>query len=677
MRRKGQMGFFVILGIIVVVAVVIILTYSTSTITPSNVPQTVAQQQKLVSDSVINVGRAGASEAIKWVEQQGGFIEPDYSNSVLFNKVAVPYWQMCGDTSRTPGLNDIRDRIEDAVWKYINGSVAAKQVYYGKNVTYDLSRLEVDASINENKIDFLVTLPTSVNGYPIRQPYTFTAPTNLGRIYEFGSAFVIDNANKRMLEQFTINTIYFSDEIETQGVLTECGDGIYQTGEQISRALMKIIDHTLANIIWWQPMPAADDETKVYSIETVGGKEYTDLEVRLYLPDGFDLSRSNPMHISNSKHIARVAIWDIPVCITPYNWKYSVDYPAIVRVKDELTGDYMNFAVMVDINEMDEGDCSEYVSSTINLSLGCSARLRIVDSSGSPIENATASFSGMYIGESGADGIIQGPVPCGTGNITMSHPEYGLYELETDDSNINGSYTLLLKPEMEANFRQVSIDTQRTIFWIPVYHKCTIKHAINQISLDFQSNRGQYYVSNINSMSADFSCLESGNCDRCSATSNLTACRMCIDACNTLFSDAKTVNYIPGDEYTIRGDMWNMVNFKAAGAFMKNYEILETDDSYYFYVPTDYSLYIDDSVRKDLTEDMKWKCDLDPVYGEEQNSRVNMKMGCSCERLEELVDNEFGSCINSTQRLAMFSPCNKAMIFNTIKNSCGYEVIGC
>jgi hypothetical protein len=682
--RKGQAEYIVLVGIILVIAVISYFALSTGSIFPKILPPGIEQEKKLVEDSVTNVGRQGADLAIQWLEQQGGYLTPDLSESVIFTQVAVPYWQKCG-TAMIPEKTDIRDRLQTSVKNYILNSLLNKSDYFGKNVTFDLQGMYVQANMLDNKIDFSVYMPTTIQGHSIPQPYTFSVPTRFGEIYEFGKRFAQENAQNRFLDHFTINTIYFSGDLETQGVLTQCGQGIYQSGPDIEKGLENVITYTLANTIWWQPMPSADDESKMYAIESVGGMTYDHLDIGFYLPDDFDLQGSFPMHMTNADSSAAAPIiFIMPVCFAPYNWKYSVDYPVIVRVRDDLTGHHVNFVVLVDVDEMMPGDCSPFIGVGSLIDRNCSARIKVIGRDGQPIENVSATFGRYYIGESGEDGIIAGPISCGNANLTLNQDGYGLHTLERTIQNINSTYTLFKTPTFDMNFRQVDISSEYRIInvgmiqqQIHLYDQCEINPTTNQILTDLSSTRGDFFITNIDPDNSNYDCLNSQECQTCRTTMNSADCNACITSCQINVKPFTIVDYVPGDVYQIDTEMWDFSLIKAMGGFDIRYNIQENNQTYYMYVPTKSMPYISDSDKNALTRDIRIKCQIEPIDTIEHTGIIRMVIGCSCAELQNMVSSEMASCLNPTERNALFSGgCNVNNVKDVLRNKCGYEVIG-
>jgi len=696
------MEFLVIIGVMVVVAIVAYYSFTTSTIFPENVPQSMLQQQKLVKDGIIHISRHGANTALEWIEKQGGYVETEPANTVSFTKVSVPYWQKCNSADMAPSLSDIEEGLEDATEHYIRNSLYQKAQYFGKNVSFGVRDLSVDANILDSKIDFKVYLPTVLSGYSIEQPYTFSVPTNFKQIYEFGKNFIQENAQKRMLEHFTISTIYFSDKLATQGVLTECGESIYLSGPEIGEGLEQSIRYSISNIAWWEPMQKASDGSKSYSIESVMGKKYPQLDIGLYLPDSFSIESADSLSITNNDFVASAFIWTIPVCFAAYNWKYSVLYPVIVRVKDGLTGDYVNFAVMVDVDEMLPGNCigPHPGSGDTGIDMDCFAGITVTDSSGSPLKHASANFGGYTIGKSDEYGVIRGPVVCGTEDLGIQMPGYSFYKERISSDSINGTYTLKRIPDIDIRMSSVMMKDydgsatepdNRTVGL--QYKKCRIMPTTHTIMVNISRGEDSYLVSNVDPSSiSSADCWQSASCTACSADhTDEDNCRQCANACSADVTRNVSVSYIPSGSYTIKADMWNTQSMMGMGGFRTVFSIPEEDSTVRIYIPEESGLItISESDRARLTGKLRDECGMEPASLMEQKSVLEMLSGCSCTQLKAVIENELSWCIGSEKVESSFWEdsstcasglcetwgCNKNEVISDIEG-CGFNVRGC
>jgi len=683
--KRGQAEYVVLVGIILVLLVVAYFALSTWTIYPITVPQGIEQEKKLVGDAVTNTGRQAADEAIGWIENQGGYIVPD-AESVVFANYGVAFWQKCSDTSMAPTLAEITARLEDAMEYNINRTLHERRGFFSKNVTLDLDSISVRANIQNNKIDFSVYIPTTIQGHSIPQPYTFSVSTKLGEMHEFATKFVQDNAQKRYFEIFTATTIYYSGDLATNGVLTRCGQGIYQNSQYINKGLRDAIEYTLVNTFWWQPMPPADpNEKKVYAIESLNGDEYPQFDIGLYLPDGFILGPARPLHITNSEHLATISIFDIPICVAPYFWRYSVDYPVIIRLRDDLTGHHLNFAVQVDMKNMMPSDCSASVNlPDDDTERNCYGHITTLDRQGNPLANTSSTFGQYYFGESDLDGVIEGSIQCEDGKLILFKDGYGLYESYRTAQNINKSYTLYKLPLSEFKFKQVYIsDKYKTVLVgldeteVLTYHKCEINLATDQITIKFSSDRYNYSLTNIDPDASNYDCLSSAVCETCRLTGN--DCRSCLSSCQLYVKSSVTTDLIPGDYYDIDGDMMNYGLLKATGAFETILDMPESDSTYYVYVPSKSLPYgINDQNRMVITRELKNKCGMDPIESQEHKGVIKMVVPCSCTELLDMTRTEFPSCIDKDEREDIFGPgCTVNSVKSKILSDCNYEVLGC
>lgn len=487
--QKGQLEFAVLVGILALIVVVVVYAFMSGSIFPTPVPSGVEQEQKLIADSVTNIGRQGADLSILWLEQQGGYMSPDLNESVVFTKVAVPYWQKCS-RDMAPTLPEITGRLQDAMKNYFNYTLHGKKDYFGKNVTFDLAGLSVSANILKNKVDFSVHLPTKVQGQAVNQPYAFSVPTKLGEVHEFMASYARDAATNRYLELFILNSMYFSNtasdghpEVPTVGMLSQCGEVVSRTPEQLSSALEGIVEYTLANTAWWQPTSTDPTKPKIYGIESLGGKTYRQLDPLFYLSDRFDIPIASSIYMTNPRPLfsSRV-LTSSGLCVTTYFIQYSLTFPVILRVRDDLTGHYFNIATLVDVNEMEPGSCSghrpsitwvnkptpsggvtEYVNSSEELleALGCPdadcmALVTVKKPNGQPARGSSAVFGGCVIGIADASGMIRGNMTCGRDDLNIYHLDGYMYRrCNISSSEVGGTYTVYKYPRVNASIYEV------------------------------------------------------------------------------------------------------------------------------------------------------------------------------------------------------------------------------
>jgi hypothetical protein len=709
MVKKAQAEIIVLVGIVLLALVVIYYAVSGG-FTSSNVPPGIAEQQKAVQESFLSMAREGADRTLEVMEAHGGYPTeellggtgytiPDYT---IFMGEGVPYWAACGN-NLAPSRADIKKWFELSMENYIKNNMDGIKAKY-RNVTFDLDKLSVSASIarNTNKIDVTVNLPTKVSGYSIQNPsmypYRVSIASKLGEIYDFASNFSKAQSSKRFFEVFTTASIYMSKSLDdgypklpTGGYILGCGRTVYRTPEQISFYLREIVEYILSQTIWWQNMPVDPDKPKVYAINReIIGTEYKDLDISMALADGFSFETRQPVVLTNTKPAYTSLFWRATKCLSTYRQGYSVSYPAIIRVNDPLSGHDFNFAVkvFVDYKETDEtvdidgassnvvkmvpGNCGDIqAGGAVCTGLPCSARITVTDGEGNPIKGAVASYGGCGLGTSDASGVIQGQIKCGEHELNIyRNSSYDYFSENVSSSAINATYALHKIPEMTAHFRKVTIFKQYQDAYgsmveykpCPADHpgsrvvKCVVENAADFTEVEMLSGSKGYILTNLDQENMDLGCIENQQCKDCLGTGDQSSCMACSSLCISGFSENVKVEYIPSGFYTLNATMTNMGAMKQTGGFLSNYGIPSSANHIYFNVPSagtpDYSL--SESTKSCLAQELA-ECQMSAAS--ETAPLSTYFSDCSCSGLKALVSQFSGTCLNADDLNSAYCMC--------------------
>ncbi len=627
---KAQIEFIAILGVIIILVVAAFYALQISQNAANPVPSGTGAEQSLVKDRIEGIIRDGALLSVKWMESQGGSVLPDFGNSVSFTRVMVPYWQKCGNTY-VPSLETLTQRLENATRNYIARSLQNRtETVLGKDVAVSLEDSKVTASILDNKIELMVSLPTTVQGYAIQQPYRVSIPTKFGEIYGFMKSYAEEAAKNRYIELFLINSIYFSStksegggvhaELPTVGALTECGETLDRSSAELSTSMEELVEYTLANVQWWAPAPAVSQSAKVYTIESLKGKTYSQLNPLFMVDDNFGISIGQSVHLTNPKPLAKADLIftqfeTTGLCLGTYSISYSFRTPVILRVQDDLTNNPFNIATLVDINDLMPGSCGEMPTPqycTYNpdgstsctgsgtppaLDCGnCTARMKIVLPDGSPARGASALFGGcMLIADS--SGFAEGPVSCDAGDLLISYAAGTAAELYQRrscsilPSALNDTISLYKYPKLVIHFREVNLTT------------CNAGATSNYVLINTTSGDGcMGAANNVGEISGAAACTDTATCSQQLAMA---------EAMENTTSDA----FQPGN-HSISAVMFstNGSESKSLGAFESSFIVGTGSSDVFVYVP----LYINASLASynytmSMTQLMMTNCSINPV----------------------------------------------------------------
>jgi len=627
--KKAQIELITILGVVVVIFVIAYYALVISNQPPNPVPSGVGAEQSLVQDKVEGIIRDGALLSIKWMESQGGAVLPIFDNSVSFTRVMVPYWQKCEKTY-VPSLDLLTRQLENATYNYIAYNLYQSEIVLGKNVTVDLANTKVTASILDNKIDLQVSMPTNVQGYAIQQPYKASIPTKFGEIYRFMKAYAEEAAKNRSIELFMINSIYFSKtvneggvphaEVPTFGVLTECGETIDRTPEQLSKGMEDLLEYTLTHIYWWTTAPTDRSVPKVYAIENLKGKTYPQLNPLFFVDDNFGINIGSTVHLTNPRPLASApALFGFKtsgLCIGTYSISYAFQIPIILKVDDPLTGTPFNIATLIDINDMMPGSCGEIpapqyceykpgnniacTGSGLPPQTGCgecTAKMKVVTPDGNPAKDAMTSFGGCALPRTDASGNTEGGVSCDAGDLTIVYIKSGivsqLYQRRScgiSPAGLNGTMTVHQYPKLAVHFRDVNVTT------------CNATITSNFFIINTTSENGcQDFITNV----------------------NMTDTGACTDqlSCSQQLSHAAAEEKIPFEllqpgTHSASAYMLNSSDSSNSiiGAFESSFAIGQASRNIYVYMPLFTNLSV--TSRADivkLTNDMVTNCSISPV----------------------------------------------------------------
>jgi hypothetical protein len=679
--RKAQAEFIVILGVVFLFVVVLFYAYQSGLLGRPSIPEDVAKVQNDVRESVESVIAGGSKLLLLDMETHGGYLtdpvfigdeETYIPDRVAFVGEGTPYWQKC-QNNLSLSREDIERMFEVALRNYILRHTDEFLDLFGKNVTFDLSRLDVDANILRDKIDVTVILPTTVQGYDIREPYTREIKTKFGEIIDFAADTAKEFSVNRNLDYFTIYSIYFSKnlgdghpKLPTMGFMTKCGETVVRTTSQMEEYLLESANYVIANTFWWQNLSSDPTVSKTFGITDVDGELYMDLNVKTYLPDGFDVVVTGPpLVVKNPDPLVSIMMFQVPQCASVYNHVYEFSYPVVISVDDPLTGNSFNFASLVYIDEhigrggsgqndkrMMPGECDANVNATDVVEpienqcqdLSCSAKIRVVwykfSDESEPLEGSIVLIGNCFAGITNSDGYVEGPVECGAQELSIYHnSSFGFYGETVSPLGMVGTYYLYYIPEMNVHYKRVSVSgydstpcTSSDQNYICTVGNFGDNELVSGSLVSGSNTYGLFSSSESSDESVD--CMDSPECQACvdidpdtiSSFGNAGVCNACSDLCNVgrSFGHDVFIDYIPSGDYSFDVTVRDIFSGYEKGKIDLNYRLREDTEDLYLYVPDMWeSVYeIEDYDGECMENVVANKCGIDLITTEVQPSIV-------------------------------------------------------
>ena len=510
---KGQTEILIILGL-VIVSIVVIVVVSQTIIKPE--PSNIASLKLLVKADIGRLIQSSATEIVIKIGKQGGYLAPP-AQSAKFAGEKVPYWGVC-QNKLIPTLDQITKNIKTGLLNKLDSlDFSEIKKKYGKEIVAGKLTIEdIDIVIRDKDIIADVYLPTTLEGFPIEQPYKISIPFGLGRTYQFASDFVEDNSKSRHFEKFMSSLFYHANpnKFPTVGVLGKCGESIIRSREDLQQEAQKIVDFSTSKILLWQAPPSQPEKKTVqsyidslpeegktifenafqnltsnltatqkrelfeyiednyipnqpkdkrkyleYYLEDVNNKTYPDLDIKFQRGSNIDdtnfQSSEDPVAIINSRTLYDL----VPECLKGFAIDYTMNLPIVTSVK---SGDFeFDFATMTFIDKSEIGSCDfkadfEVVEDPC-ADKGCHAKVAVADTSGKPIPNTKVSLGPCLLGLTGQDGIAEGNTPCGVSELVVYNPHYGYFYRPESTLDLDTNVTLRRAPTLLFHFNRAVV----------------------------------------------------------------------------------------------------------------------------------------------------------------------------------------------------------------------------
>ncbi len=462
--RKAQTSIIIILALAIFFAIVILFAWQKLVIEG---PETggIGGLKKLMRERVEERIYTGAYETLETIGRQGGYLNIP-SPSIDFGKGEVPYWQMC-QHGFIPSLDNVTQDIGEGLKRYLNTWEAEE--FQGKQVLkQEMNASDVEVILSPRHVVIRVWMHITIEGYKLDLPLEIDMDSDFLTLYNFASDFIGDNLEGRHFETFIASIFYHSYEdtdhinnpnfLPNMGVLTECGQTIYKTWDEVKRVISGMVSYSLGHIVLWQDPPPESERTFLkYYMPDVNGNKYPQYQVDFFpignLTQDSLQPTQNPVVITNNKVLHSV----VPVCRREYDVRYSWYQPLVVKFTDAVNYSFQ-FGVMPYIYQSAIGSCSvemkwNHTENPCDIG-NCQARIRVTDSDGNPIEGARANFGSCQIGkQTDSQGIVEGGIPCGVAELNVFHKEYIFhYDITGSGEIANKTVTLIEMPLLVTSF---------------------------------------------------------------------------------------------------------------------------------------------------------------------------------------------------------------------------------
>ncbi|MAG72984.1 hypothetical protein CL620_01605 [archaeon] len=354
--KKGQVTLFIILGIVILLAVVLVIIFRTeiTTTKPGEVvPTTTGQVEAVITACIEEIGE----DALFKVGLQGGYIDvPDHilndksKHLELAPTIVTPYWAYW-QTTDIPSLDFIKEQLDDDVEQHLASCVFDPDKFLGIFDIVERGPVLADTEITSSGVEFNVEWNVEIRnakGEVVSEVLNHKAesPVKLKDAYTMARRIVEVEMRDLKLEDITQDLIALEHpNVPVQGFEFSCSEkrwnveDVKQSVKDLLRVNLRALQVSGSDILEYP------DELTYYQnhyLWNIGDTfRNSDLSTTFTFEDSYPFSfqvtpqngrylKSNTMS-QNSEFLSLL-------CMQGWKFSYDVSYPVLVKVRDETTG---------------------------------------------------------------------------------------------------------------------------------------------------------------------------------------------------------------------------------------------------------------------------------------------------------------------------------------------------
>ena len=362
--KRAQVTVFIILGILMLLALVVIIAVKTELVTFK--PEEAASTEKGRVESYLTscINKLG-NEALESIGIQGGYVQvpakiaddPNLHLRVSPMHV-VPYWAY-GSNTDVPELPQVKAQIDNHIQKNLRACVFGLEPFQESYDLIEKSGITADTEIVDSKVIFNVRWDLEVRdkaGETVSELINHVAesPIKLKRVHETAKQIVEREMAELKLEDLTQDLIALEHpNVPVSGLELSCAkkewnvDAARTTLQDLLRVNLKELQVKGTEII---EFPEGFDYYENHYVWSMG-EDFRMKEVNVVFnydnnyPFQFRVTPSSGNKMSSGKLGGQDLIQFL--CLQTWKFTYDVSYPVLVRVTDETTGYVFNFALTV------------------------------------------------------------------------------------------------------------------------------------------------------------------------------------------------------------------------------------------------------------------------------------------------------------------------------------------
>lgn len=354
-NKKAQVTIFIILGILLVLALIIIIAFQQEIVTfkPGElIPTSKGKIEQFISSCIEKAG----NDAVEKVGAQGGYIHIPLAIAIDSSRhlktsplTTIPYWAY-GPTLSIPALDEIKQQIDGYIESHVRDCLLQTEAFQETYTLIEKSPIQADTNIVSSKVIFNVRWDVEIRnkgGDIITEliDHTAESPVKLKKTYDTSVKIVQEEMQTLKLEDITQDLIALEHpDVPVAGIELSCRQKTWEVPKAKS-TLQDLLRINLRQLkVKGTEFVEFPDQFPYYQNHYVWdmGEEFTQPDISVTFnydnnyPFQFQVTPTSGS-IMKSSTLGGGSMLSY-LCLQSWKFTYDVVYPVLIKVRDDSTG---------------------------------------------------------------------------------------------------------------------------------------------------------------------------------------------------------------------------------------------------------------------------------------------------------------------------------------------------
>lgn len=365
--RKGQIGFYVIIALAVVGAILIFYTFRASLFGPS-IPTELASAFDYYKLCVEQEAKA----AIGLAEAQGGHVNPGiyipgseyapFSSQLNFLGFPVPYWFYVTGNGLIKENVPTKSGMQDEIAQYIEENVNLRcnfDAFYEKGFDVTLGTPTADVTISDTSVAVSVSsnmVVTKGESSATMSEHETTLQTSLGKLYDSAVEIYGNQRTSAFLENYSLDTLVLYAPVD--GAELSCSGKIWKTREVVD-SLKSGLEANIASLKLSGDYYTLSNPSDKYFVVDVPVDEQVNFVYSKSWPTKVEIFGADDELMVAEPVGTQPGMGMMGFCYAPYHFVYDVTYPVMIQVLEGQEIFQFPVVVIIDNNVPRKADLSQ------------------------------------------------------------------------------------------------------------------------------------------------------------------------------------------------------------------------------------------------------------------------------------------------------------------------------